>query len=85
MINSSLALANDTEVDRRSALNIKRRRKAVLAWCTLYRASDSSIEVEERYNQLLSAADDMEREALITSTEWRRFAQCAARLFTTTG
>jgi hypothetical protein len=58
-----------------------RRRLAVMAWRQLFSLSENRIDAEDKYNRLLRSADDMEREGLITSTEWRKLAQQAGTLF----
>lgn len=45
---------------------------------------ENHIDVDDRYNRLLRSADDMEREGLITSIEWRRLAQQAGTWFAST-
>lgn len=65
-------------------MNEVQRRLAISAWRRLFTLSDNRIEAEDRYNRLLRSADDMEREGLITSTEWRKLAQQAGTLFART-
>lgn len=60
------------------------RRLAITAWRQLFTLSDNRIDAEDRYNRLLKAADDMERDGLITSAEWRKLAQQAGTLFAST-
>lgn len=60
------------------------RRLAISAWRKLFSLSENHIDAEDRYNRLLSAADDMERDGLITSAEWRKLAQQAGTLFSST-
>lgn len=57
------------------------RRLAITAWRQLFTLSENRIDAEDRYNRLLKAADDMEREGLITSAEWRKLVQQAGTLF----
>lgn len=45
---------------------------------------ENRIDPEDKYNRLLRTADDMEREGMITSTEWRKLAQQAGTLFART-
>jgi hypothetical protein len=65
-------------------MNEVQRRLAITAWRRLFTLSDSRIDAEDRYNRLLRSADDMEREGLITSTEWRKLVQQAGTLFART-
>ncbi|MDB5981980.1 MAG: hypothetical protein JWQ69_2995, partial [Pseudomonas sp.] len=60
------------------------RRLALTAWRQLFTLSANRIDAEDRYNRLLRSADDMEREGLITSVEWRKLAQQAGTLFAST-
>lgn len=60
------------------------RRLAITAWRRLYAMPENHIDAEDRYNRLLRAADDMERECLITSAEWRKLAQQAGTWFAST-
>ncbi|VVP93543.1 hypothetical protein PS918_03480 [Pseudomonas fluorescens] len=57
------------------------RRLAITAWRQLFTLSEHRIDAEDRYYRLLKAADDMERDGLITSVEWRKLAQQAGTLF----
>lgn len=65
-------------------MNEVQRRLAITAWRRLFTLSENRIDAEDRYNRLLRSADDMEREGLITSTEWRKLAQQAGTLFART-
>ena len=60
------------------------RRLAITAWRQLFMLPENHIDVDDRYNRLLRSADDMEREGLITSIEWRRLAQQAGTWFAST-
>lgn len=60
------------------------RRLAITAWRQLFSLPENRIDAEDRYNRLLKAADDMEREGLISSVEWRKLAQQAGTLFAST-
>ncbi|MBK5351344.1 hypothetical protein JFU37_02220 [Pseudomonas sp. TH41] len=60
------------------------RKQALSAWRQLFALPENRIDAEDKYSRLLRAADDMEREGLITSTEWRKLAQEAGTLFAST-
>lgn len=60
------------------------RRLAITDWRRLFTLPDNRIDPEDRYYRLLRSADDMEREGLITSAEWRKLAQQAGTLFANT-
>jgi hypothetical protein len=60
------------------------RRLAITAWRQLFNMPENRIDPEDRYNRLLRSADDMEREGMITSTEWRKLAQQAGTLLAST-
>jgi len=60
------------------------RKLAITAWRQLFTLSENRIDAEDRYYRLLRSADDMEREGLITSTEWLKLAQQAGTLFSST-
>jgi hypothetical protein len=57
------------------------RNLAITAWRRLSTLPESRIAAEDKYFRLLGAADQMEREGLITSKEWLKLAQQAAALF----
>ncbi|WP_205894284.1 hypothetical protein, partial [Pseudomonas gregormendelii] len=50
----------------------------------LFTLSANRIDDEDRYYRLLRSADDMEREGLMTNTEWLKLAQQAGTLFSST-
>jgi hypothetical protein len=60
------------------------RRLAITAWRQLFTLPEHRIDAEDRYERLLRAADDMERDGLITSVEWRKLAQQAGTLLAST-
>ncbi len=60
------------------------RNFALSAWRQLFVLAGSHIAPEDRYNNLLITADEMERKGLITSLEWRKLAQQAGTLFAST-
>lgn len=61
-----------------------RRRLAITDWRRLFTLPDNRIDAEDRYYRLLRSADDMERDGLISSAEWRKLAQQAGTLFAST-
>jgi len=54
-----------------------RREQAMTAWRKLFVLAVSEIRAEDKYFILLKRADDMERDDLITSEEWRKLVQQA--------
>lgn len=60
------------------------RKLSITAWRQLFTLADSHIDAEDRYYRLLRAADAMERDGLISGTEWRKLAQQAGTLFAST-
>ncbi|MCK8664947.1 hypothetical protein M1M11_08645 [Pseudomonas azerbaijanoccidens] len=60
------------------------RKLAITAWRQLFTLSENRIDAEDRYYRLLQSADEMEREGLITSSEWLKLAQQAGTLFSST-
>lgn len=55
----------------------EQRRLSIDSWWELFTVGRENIQPEDKYFQLLDAADDMERSQLITSDEWRRFIRQA--------
>lgn len=58
-----------------------RRRDALAAWYKLLANPEIRMGVEEQYDELLKAADEMEREGLISSSEWRTLIREAGVAF----
>ncbi|MHC8354585.1 hypothetical protein ACYZTL_04925 [Pseudomonas sp. LB3P81] len=56
------------------------RRDALAAWYKLL-AQPEIMDVEEQYDELLKAADEMERAGLISSAEWRTLVREAGVAF----
>ena len=52
-------------------MNEKAKQEALVAWYKLLRQPDLRMDSEEHYDELLKAADDMERAGLINGAEWR--------------
>jgi hypothetical protein len=65
-------------------MNETLRKQALSTWRQLFTLPENRIDAEDKYNRLLRAADDMEREGLITSTEWRKLVQEAGTLYAST-
>ncbi|MHC8319913.1 hypothetical protein ACYZT4_04285 [Pseudomonas sp. GB2N2] len=59
----------------------QRRRDALAAWYKLLAKPEIRMDVEEQYDELLKAADEMEREGLISSSEWRTLVREAGVAF----
>jgi hypothetical protein len=56
-------------------MNDDRKQEALDAWYQLLREPAIRMDVEEHYDELLKAADEMERTGLISSLEWRRLVR----------
>lgn len=52
-------------------MNSEQKREALVAWYKLLRQPEVRMDSEEQYDELLKAADEMERAGLISSSEWR--------------
>ena len=58
-----------------------RKKQALEAWYQLLKEPGIRMDSEEQYDELLKAADEMERAGLITSIEWRRLVREAGTAF----
>ncbi|KAF2391529.1 hypothetical protein ACIOYV_00420 [Pseudomonas sp. NPDC087342] len=52
-------------------MNDEAKREALATWYKLLRHPDIRMDSEEHYDELLKAADEMERTGLINAAEWR--------------
>jgi len=57
------------------------RREALAAWYKLLAQPEIRMDAEEQYDELLKAADEMERAGLISSAEWRTLVREAGVAF----
>jgi len=57
------------------------RREALADWYKLLATPEIRMDVEEQYDELLKAADEMERTGLISSSEWRTLVREAGVTF----
>lgn len=57
------------------------RRDALAAWYKLLAQPGIRMDVEEQYDELLKAADEMERQGLISGAEWRTLVREAGVAF----
>lgn len=57
------------------------RREALAAWYDLLAHPGLLMDVEEQYDELLKAADEMERANLISCAEWRSLVRKAVSVF----
>ena len=62
-------------------MQAEKRKKALVAWREVLDRSTSWEGAEEQYHELLRSADEMERDGLISSNEWRKLARKAAVVF----
>ncbi|MEX3772763.1 hypothetical protein [Pseudomonas sp. MYb118] len=58
-----------------------RRREALAAWYEMLDHPAIRMDVEEQYDELLKAADEMEHAELISSSEWRSLVRKAGVAF----
>ncbi|MHC8400578.1 hypothetical protein ACYZTX_14145 [Pseudomonas sp. MDT1-17] len=59
----------------------EQKRQALAAWYQLLKEPEVRMDCEEQYDELLKAADEMERTGLINSVEWRKLVQAASAAF----
>lgn len=59
----------------------ERRRESLAAWYQLIAAPRINMDVEDQYDELLKAADEMERVGLISASEWRTLVREAGVMF----
>lgn len=52
-------------------MNDQAKQEALAAWYKLLRHPEIRMDSEEHYDELLKAADEMERTGLINAAEWR--------------
>lgn len=62
-------------------MNDDQKKLALAAWYKLLHEPEIRMDVEEQYDELLKAADEMERTGLIGSSEWRKLVKEAATAF----
>lgn len=59
----------------------QRRKLALAAWRSILERPTSWADLEQKYHELLSAADGMEKEGLINGEEWRKLTRKTAACF----
>lgn len=59
----------------------ERREEALAAWYALLATPEIRMDVEDQYDELLKAADEMERAGLINGAEWRTLVREAGVMF----
>jgi hypothetical protein len=62
-------------------MNDQAKQQALAAWYQLLRQPEIRMDSEEHHDELLKAADEMERKGLINSTEWRVLVREAGVVF----
>lgn len=62
-------------------MNDDQKKRALAAWYKLLNEPEIRMDVEEQYDELLKAADEMERTGLISSSEWRKLVKEAGTAF----
>ncbi|MBP5959271.1 hypothetical protein ICA16_26685 [Pseudomonas anatoliensis] len=60
----------------------QRKKELLAAWRKLATQSQSQMDPEQQYDELLKAADEMEEAGLITSAEWRQLVRDTGSVFT---
>lgn len=60
----------------------QRKKELLSAWRELATQANSQMDPEQQYDELLKAADKMEAQGLISSTEWRQLVRDAGSVFT---
>ena len=64
-------------------MNSEQKQQALAAWYQLLNEPLIGMECEDQYDDLLKAADEMERLEIINSTEWRQLVREAGMTFAT--
>lgn len=62
-------------------MNDDQKKEALAAWYKLLREPEIRMGSEEQYDELLKAADEMERTGLINGVEWRGLVREAGAAF----
>ena len=62
-------------------MNDDRKQDALAAWYQLLKEPEIRMDCEEQYDELLKAADEMERTGLISGAEWRQLVREAGVAF----
>ncbi|MGL6245161.1 hypothetical protein [Pseudomonas sp.] len=62
-------------------MNDEQKKKAMDAWYKLLNEPEIRMDCEEQYDELLKAADEMERTGLINCKEWRQLVREAGAAF----
>lgn len=62
-------------------MNDDQKARALDAWYQLLKEPQIRMDAEEQYDELLKAADEMERKGLINGGEWRQLVQKAGVAF----
>lgn len=62
-------------------MNNDQKKEALAAWYKLLNEPEIRMDCEEQYDELLKAADEMERVGLISGVEWRKLVQEAGIAF----
>ncbi|MDQ0122989.1 hypothetical protein J2W17_001936 [Pseudomonas lini] len=62
-------------------MNDDPKAQALEAWYQLLKEPQIRMDAEEQYDELLKAADEMERKGLINSVEWRVLVRQAGSAF----
>jgi hypothetical protein len=66
-------------------MNDEAKREALAEWYQLLRQPHIRMDSEDHYDELLKAADEMERLGLITGLEWRILVREAGVAFANSG
>lgn len=62
-------------------MNDDQKETALLAWRRLLKEPGIRMDPEEHYDELLKAADELERTGVISNSEWRKLVKEASTAF----
>ncbi|MCP1475915.1 hypothetical protein ABIA54_005236 [Pseudomonas sp. EB276 TE3739] len=60
----------------------QQKKASLAAWRKLAEQNEADLDLDQQYDELLKAADEMEEQGLITSAEWRELVRKAGNVFT---
>lgn len=60
----------------------QQKQASLAAWRKMAAQTQTQLDPEQRYDELLKAADEMAEQGLITSAEWRQLVRDAGSVFT---
>jgi hypothetical protein len=60
----------------------QQKKASLAAWHKMAEQNEADLDLDQQYDELLKAADEMEEQGLITSAEWRQLVRDAGNVFT---